>query len=77
MPNFRKFLGVVKAGRMLHTYIHTYKHTYIHTYIQYERITNVKTEATRQEEKREKAKKEGEGGVNHEYNLFKASLSAN
>ena len=24
MPNFRKFLGVVKAGQMLHTYIHTY-----------------------------------------------------
>ena len=32
MPNFRKFLGVVKAGQMLHTYIgdQTDRHTYIH-----------------------------------------------
>ena len=28
MPNFRKFVGVVKAGRMSHTDIHTDIHTY-------------------------------------------------
>ena len=27
MPNFSKFVGVVKAGRMLQTYIQTYRHT--------------------------------------------------
>ena len=28
MPNFSKFVGVVKAGRMLQTDIQTYRHTY-------------------------------------------------
>ena len=32
MPNFRKFLGVVKAGLVSHTYIHTYIQTDRQTY---------------------------------------------
>ena len=40
-------------------------------------ITNVKTEATRQKMKREKAKKGERGKVNHEYNLFRTCSTAN
>ena len=34
MPNFSKFVGVVKAGRLSHTDIQTYRHTDIQTYRQ-------------------------------------------